>query len=76
MSRTTRPLAAFATLVLIGGCGPAEKETAPVSEHPNTPPSAAPARYDAKAFFTTTTYGLAGGYAWSLEEPGAARQLG
>jgi dipeptidyl aminopeptidase/acylaminoacyl peptidase len=68
MSRKALPLAAFAAFVSLGGCGAAEKEPAPVSEQPNTPPPAAPARYDAEAFFTTTTYGLAGGYAWSPED--------
>ncbi len=47
---------------------PLKKKPTAVSEQPTTTPPAAPTRYDAKAFFTTTTYGLAGGYAWSLED--------
>ncbi len=31
-------------------------------------PVAPPAQYDAEAFFTTTSYGLAGGYAWSHDD--------
>src|SRR3546814_2176959 len=30
--------------------------------------SAAPDRYDAEAFFTTTSYSLPGGYAWSPDD--------
>src|SRR3546814_12899062 len=30
--------------------------------------SAAPDRYDAEAFFTTTSYSLSGGYAWSPDD--------
>jgi dipeptidyl aminopeptidase/acylaminoacyl peptidase len=68
MSRKILPLAAFAAAVSLGGCGSADKEADPVSEQPDTSPPAEPTRYDAEAFFTTTTYGLAGGYAWSPED--------
>ena len=33
-----------------------------------TVPTPAPKLYDAKAFFTTTSFGLAGGYAWSPDD--------
>jgi dipeptidyl aminopeptidase/acylaminoacyl peptidase len=45
----------------IGGCG--EKKPAAQAEQAAAAPEIA--RYDAKAFFTTTSFGLASGYAWS-----------
>jgi len=51
--------AVVAVLLLTSGC--ASKEAASAS-------SAAPPRYDARTFFTTTSYGLAPGYAWSSDD--------
>jgi hypothetical protein len=45
----------------IGGCG--EKKPAAQAEQAAAAPEIA--RYDANAFFTTTSFGLASGYAWS-----------
>src|SRR5690606_7689564 len=59
-------IAAVAAL-LLAACNPAGSE-APRDDatHPASSADAAPAtRYDAKAVFTTTSYGLAGGHAWS-----------
>src|SRR5688572_24578434 len=42
-----------------GGCT-SSTETTAAAEAPSDM-----RRYDARAFFTTTSYGLAGGYAWS-----------
>lgn len=59
----TRLLAAAAAILLATGCSqskpPAETAAAPAPEV---------ARYDAKAFFTTTSFGLAPGYAWSADD--------
>ena len=54
--------AALAALSLLAGCGG--------SKAPEPAATAAPevARYDAKAFFTTTSFGLASGYAWSPDD--------
>ena len=59
--RLTLALLALAATVL-AGCG----------SSPATKPEAAAAQpaqqYDARAFFTTTTFGLAGGHAWSPDD--------
>ena len=47
-------------------CSPGEDVTTPTAEAPGT--AGAPARYDAEAFFTTTSYSLAGGHAWSSDD--------
>src|SRR5690606_27122793 len=59
-------IAAVAAL-LLAACNPAGSEVPrDDATHPASSADAAPAkRYDAKAFFTTTSYGLAGGHAWS-----------
>jgi dipeptidyl aminopeptidase/acylaminoacyl peptidase len=54
----------LAALCLLTGCGTSSKD--PSSAAPTPPPQ--PAVYDAKAFFTTTSYGLAGGFAWSADD--------
>lgn len=48
--------------VLVSAC--AKQEPPPSAGADQAPP----ARYDAEAFFTTTSYGLAGGYAWSPDD--------
>jgi dipeptidyl aminopeptidase/acylaminoacyl peptidase len=50
--------------MLLAGCG--KKEAAPAQQAEAPPP--APANYDAKAFFTTTNYSLAPGFAWSPDD--------
>lgn len=53
--------AVMCTLFAIAGCG--QKEAA--SEQTQ---ARAPKQYDAEAFFTTTSYGLSGGFAWSHDD--------
>jgi dipeptidyl aminopeptidase/acylaminoacyl peptidase len=55
MRRPTCLSALLPALMLLGGCSASTTE--------DTTPQ--PRRYDARAFFTTTSYGLAPGYAWS-----------
>lgn len=50
-----------AVALLVTACDNSEKEV-------TAPTAAAPATYGADAFFTTTSYGLAGGYAWSPDD--------
>ncbi|HET6629572.1 MAG TPA: S9 family peptidase [Woeseiaceae bacterium] len=61
-------LAALAAAASLGACSPAadNSETTSVAT-PATEP-APPTRYDAEAFFATTSYYLAGGYAWSPDD--------
>ena len=54
-------------------CSPGEDVTTPAAEAPDS--ADAPARYDAEAFFTTTSYSLAGGYAWSSDDTRLAGAL-
>lgn len=64
MPSSLRSFAVLAAAVsLTGGCG--SKEGAPAAQETA---AAAPARYDAEAFFTTTSYALAPGYAWSSDD--------
>lgn len=56
------PIFLCATLcALLVGCGKSDAPAAASAQK-------APAKYDAEAFFTTTSYGLAGGYAWSHDD--------
>ena len=50
------------------GCSPGEDVTTPAAEPPDS--AKAPVPYDAEAFFATTSYSLAGGYAWSSDDTG------
>jgi dipeptidyl aminopeptidase/acylaminoacyl peptidase len=60
--RLTLALLALAATVLAGcGSSPATKPEAAAAAQP-------PQQYDARAFFTTTTFGLAGGHAWSPDD--------
>jgi dipeptidyl aminopeptidase/acylaminoacyl peptidase len=59
-------LAILAIATLFTGCSAGEKDAAPMTD--TRADTAAPTRYDAEAFFTTTSYGLAGGYAWSPDD--------
>ena len=60
--RLTLALLALAATVLAGcGSSPATKPEATAAAQP-------PQQYDARAFFTTTTFGLAGGHAWSPDD--------
>jgi dipeptidyl aminopeptidase/acylaminoacyl peptidase len=60
------PITALACSLALSACG-SKKDAAPAA-----PPAAAapvaPTLYDAKAFFATTSYGLASGYAWSPDD--------
>lgn len=58
-------ISVLAGALLVAGCG-AEKKQPPQAQVADAP--AAPARYDAKAFFATTSYSLAPGYAWSSDD--------
>lgn len=64
MVRTRLAFTAFAVASLLAGCGREEEKPAPMTDE-SAETAAAPARYDAEAFFATTTYSLAGRYAWS-----------
>lgn len=52
----------LAAALAIGGCSKGD-ETATARENVQEP-----TRYDAEAFYATTSYGLAGGYAWSPDD--------
>ncbi len=52
----------LAVALTIGGCG---KRDEPATAQPT---AQEPARYDAEAFYATTSYGLAGGFAWSPDD--------
>ncbi|MBA2353508.1 MAG: alpha/beta fold hydrolase [Acidobacteria bacterium] len=55
-------LTATATLATAGGC------SSPAPSQPSAGQPAAVGRYDARAFYTTTSYGLSQGYAWSPDD--------
>src|SRR5690606_34835288 len=59
-------LALFAVTALAAACSSGDKEAAPMSEA--TKEADKPAQYDAEAFFTTTSFSLASGYAWSADD--------
>ncbi|MGH8167402.1 MAG: S9 family peptidase, partial [Woeseiaceae bacterium] len=59
-------LAILALGASTAACSPGEDVTTPAAEAPDS--LDAPARYDAEAFFATTSYSLAGGYAWSSDD--------
>jgi dipeptidyl aminopeptidase/acylaminoacyl peptidase len=61
---TNSPFPLLAVLALAAACSSGEKEAAPMAEAGQEPVS----RYDAEAFFATTTYALASGYAWSQDD--------
>jgi len=66
MIRNRSPLTLLAAAALAAGCGAGDKDAATMTEP--TAAAAEPTRYDAEAFFTTTSYSLAGGYAWSPDD--------
>jgi dipeptidyl aminopeptidase/acylaminoacyl peptidase len=70
MSTLRLPLTVFAVCSLLGGCSAGENETASTAETSaeTAAPASAPTRYDAEAFFATTSYSLAGGHAWSPDD--------
>lgn len=53
---------------LAAGCATKPAGEPGVAAPPAAPATQAPLVYDARAFFTTTTYGLAGGQAWSFDD--------
>ena len=53
---------------LAAGCATKPAGEPRASALPAAPAAQAPQVYDARAFFTTTTYGLAGGQAWSFDD--------
>jgi dipeptidyl aminopeptidase/acylaminoacyl peptidase len=61
-------LAALTSSLALPGCGSKDAAPTTASQAPSAPAVIAPALYDAKTFFTTTTYGLASGYAWSPDD--------
>jgi dipeptidyl aminopeptidase/acylaminoacyl peptidase len=64
MTALRLPLPALALALTLGSCG--QEDVPPMAQGENAAP--APARYDAEAFFTTTTYSLPTGYAWSADD--------
>ncbi|MEX2123597.1 MAG: alpha/beta fold hydrolase [Woeseia sp.] len=66
MSATRLSFAVFAIASLNAGCDSGEPDAASSVDAPDV--TAAAARYDAEAFFATTSYSLAGGYAWSPDD--------
>jgi dipeptidyl aminopeptidase/acylaminoacyl peptidase len=65
MFNSRLPLTLLAA-ALLAACSSGDDPTAATAANPAA--SAAPARYDAEAFFTTTSYFLAGRYAWSPDD--------
>lgn len=61
--RLAGPFVVVIMTAALGGCG--EKQAAPQAE---TNAATEMTRYDAKSFFTTTSYGLASGHAWSPDD--------
>jgi len=59
-------LLALTSILAVGGCGSGELAKPEASAR--APALQAPQLHDARAFFTTTTYGLADGYAWSQDD--------
>jgi dipeptidyl aminopeptidase/acylaminoacyl peptidase len=53
-------------LLVLAACNSGSKNQAPAVVAESRP--AAPAQYDARAFFTTTSYSLPPGYAWSSDD--------
>jgi dipeptidyl aminopeptidase/acylaminoacyl peptidase len=69
MRRMTLALLALTATVFAGcGSGPTTRPEAPPPAPAATAEVQPPQRYDARAFFTTTTFGLAGGHAWSPDD--------
>ncbi len=66
MSNARQPFAIFALVTPIAGCSAGDKDATPMTDA--TPASTTPTRYDAEAFFTTTSYALASSYAWSPDD--------
>jgi dipeptidyl aminopeptidase/acylaminoacyl peptidase len=66
MSNPRTQLTLIASAALLAGCTSGDDEQAATSAA--APDGAAPARYDAEAFFATTSYALAGRYAWSPDD--------
>jgi dipeptidyl aminopeptidase/acylaminoacyl peptidase len=61
-------LVTVAASASLAGCGPAENSAGTSAAADDAAATAAPARYDAEAFFATTSYFLAGGHAWSPDD--------
>lgn len=70
MSRPRLHLSAVtvAATALFAGCSPADDSAETRSAAAAGSTAEAPDRYDAEAFFATTSYYLAGGYAWSPDD--------
>ena len=66
MNKTYLPFTLLAVTAFATACNSGEKEGAPMAEAGQE--SKPPAQYDAEAFFATTSYSLAGGYAWSADD--------
>jgi dipeptidyl aminopeptidase/acylaminoacyl peptidase len=62
--RTVSFLVALSGMSLLAGLGAGAQEAVRAAR----PAAVTPAVYDARAFFTTTSYGLAGGLAWSADD--------
>jgi dipeptidyl aminopeptidase/acylaminoacyl peptidase len=61
-------LGALAAPLLLSGCGSETKPAAPAATATPPPAPPAPTRYDAEAFFATTSYIMPQGYAWSADD--------
>jgi dipeptidyl aminopeptidase/acylaminoacyl peptidase len=66
MNITRLSLTLIAVTALAAACSSGDKEPAPMAEAGTE--ANAPTKYDAEAFFATTSYSLAGGYAWSPDD--------
>jgi dipeptidyl aminopeptidase/acylaminoacyl peptidase len=62
-----RAVTSLLAMLVLAACNSGSKDKAPVTAAAQTTP-AAPAEYDARAFFTTTAYSLPPGYAWSADD--------
>jgi dipeptidyl aminopeptidase/acylaminoacyl peptidase len=63
-----KTLAAVAAASLLAACSPNGDSDESTGADTATAESSPPARYDAEAFFATTSYFLAGGHAWSPDD--------
>lgn len=66
MARSRAPLAILAAMCLLAG--PNAFAQQPAAQRSKAVGSASPAQYAARAFFATTSYGLASGFAWSPDD--------
>ena len=66
MNNTRLSRTLFTVAALAAACSSGDREPAPMAEAGQD--AKAPTQYDAEAFFATTSYSLASGYAWSADD--------